>query len=94
MAIEDCHSSHAANCGSPPNGSDLNDVVLSGPVVDTSSTIVANEGAMAAYTCLEGFILMGEEYLVCTVNVTAMTAIWSPNAAPTCVPGEKQFVLC
>ena len=78
---------HTANCGAPPNGSNLTMPTLEGPVDVSGDMVVANLGAVATYSCVDGLALMGEADLVCTD--LDMTAVWEPGV-PTCVPGKKQ----
>ena len=73
-----------ANCGMAPPGVGLS-IAYSGPfAVDTSGSLVTNQGAVASYTCVDQSLAPSENNQLSCVFVNTVTVEWQPDTLPTC----------
>ena len=58
--------------------------LLLDPMNGTVNTTDTLEGTVAGYSCMQGYILIGNESRVCQRNVDTLLGVWS-GTEPTCI---------
>ena len=67
-------------------------VDVSQPSIMDNDTLVANDGAMASYSCVEGYMLDGEiSTLECVAMNDTVNLVWYPSAPSACVESKLMY---
>ena len=67
-------------------------VDVSQPSIMDGDTLVANDGAVASYSCVEGYMLDGEiSTLECVAMNDTVNLVWYPSAPSACVESKLMY---